>query len=91
MLAILEGLGGPELVLILVLVVLLFGGQRLPEFARGVGRSLREFKKASSEVENEIKKAIEDPPPAHAPTPPAKATAPSDTPDEGPPPFKPLI
>lgn len=56
-------IGGPELMLIFVLVLLLFGGKKLPEFARGLGKSIREFKKATSGVEDEIRKAMEEPPP----------------------------
>ena len=42
-------LGGTELVLILLLALLLFGGTRLPELAKGLGQAIREFKKASTE------------------------------------------
>jgi len=56
-------IGGPELMLIFALVLLLFGGKRLPEFARGLGKSIRELKKATSGVEEEIKRAMEEPPP----------------------------
>ncbi len=42
-------LGGTELVLILLLALLLFGGKRLPELAKGLGQAIREFKKANSE------------------------------------------
>ena len=47
------GLGGSELLLILAIVVLLFGGAKLPELARGLGKSIKEFKKASADVEAE--------------------------------------
>ncbi|MBL9203643.1 MAG: twin-arginine translocase TatA/TatE family subunit [Opitutaceae bacterium] len=43
------GLGGPELLLILAVVLLLFGAKKLPELAKGLGRSVKEFKKASVE------------------------------------------
>jgi len=43
------GLGWPELILILAIVLLLFGGSRLKDLAKGVGEAVREFKKASSE------------------------------------------
>src|SRR5882757_8787524 len=72
-LAFIEGLGGPEMVLILVIVLVLFGGEKLPDFARGLGKSIREFKKAASGVEEEFKRALEEdeqkkstpPPPAN--------------------------
>lgn len=51
--------GTPELMLIFFAILILFGGQRLPELAKGLGKSIREFKKASAGVEEEIKRAIE--------------------------------
>ncbi|MEO6182186.1 MAG: twin-arginine translocase TatA/TatE family subunit [Verrucomicrobiota bacterium] len=42
------GLGGMELVLILAVIVLLFGAKKLPGLARGIGQSIKEFKKGSS-------------------------------------------
>ncbi|MEI8313481.1 MAG: twin-arginine translocase TatA/TatE family subunit [Verrucomicrobiota bacterium] len=48
--------GGPELIFILVIVLLLFGAKKLPELARGLGQSLGEFKKAREEFEREIHK-----------------------------------
>ncbi|MEX2045022.1 MAG: twin-arginine translocase TatA/TatE family subunit, partial [Opitutus sp.] len=59
-LAFIEGLGGPEMVMIFVVVLLLFGGHKLPEFARGLGKTMREFKKAASGVEEEFKRALEE-------------------------------
>lgn len=50
------GLGTPEIIAILVIVFLLFGAKKLPEFARGLGKSLGEFKKAKSEFEEELMK-----------------------------------
>jgi len=47
------GLGGPELLLILAVVLLLFGAKKLPELAKGLGRSVKEFKKATVEEEEE--------------------------------------
>lgn len=49
--------GGPEIVFILVIVLLLFGAKKLPELARGLGQSLGEFKKARDEFEREIEKS----------------------------------
>jgi sec-independent protein translocase protein TatA len=48
-------LGGPEVAIIFVLMLLLFGAKKLPELARGMGKSLGEFKKAKQEFEDEIK------------------------------------
>ena len=45
------GLGMQELLVILVIVMLLFGAQKLPELARGLGKSVSEFKKGQSEEE----------------------------------------
>ena len=49
--------GGPELFFIFCLCILLFGAKRLPELARGIGRSVGEFQKAKDEIEREIAKA----------------------------------
>ena len=43
------GLGGPELILILIVVLLLFGAKKLPELARSLGKSVNEFKKGKEE------------------------------------------
>lgn len=61
-LAFIEGVGGPELLMIMVIVLILFGGKKLPEFARGLGNSIREIKKATSGVEEEFKRAMDDEP-----------------------------
>lgn len=75
-LAFVDGIGGPELLLIFILSLMLFGGKKLPELARGVGRSVREFKRAAAGVEQEIKRAIEAPPPVRRPPPAPAASAP---------------
>ncbi len=59
-LAFIEGLGGPEMLLIMFIVLLLFGANRLPELAKGIGKSVREFKKAASGVEEEVRRAMEE-------------------------------
>ena len=53
-------LNGETALIILVVVVLLFGGSKLPELARGLGKAKREFKKASEEVEDEVRSAVEE-------------------------------
>jgi sec-independent protein translocase protein TatA len=51
-------MGTPEIVLILFAVLLLFGGKKLPELARGLGKGMREFKDASDGVKREIHRNI---------------------------------
>lgn len=52
------GLGTGEIILILIIVLLLFGAKRLPELARSLGKSLREFKKAASDIQEEIQDSL---------------------------------
>lgn len=56
-LAFIGGLGGPEIAVIFVVVLLLFGAKKIPELARGLGKSMGEFKRARDEFEDEIKMA----------------------------------
>jgi len=51
----LGGLGAQELLLILLIILLLFGARKIPGIARGLGRSVSEFKKGAKELEDEIK------------------------------------
>ena len=48
-------LGAPELIVIVVLVLLLFGGKKIPELMRGLGKGIKEFKNASKEDAEENK------------------------------------
>ena len=54
------GLGAPELLIVLVILLVLFGGAKLPSLAKGLGQSIKEFKKASKDEEpqttTEVKK-----------------------------------
>ncbi|MBG7607922.1 MAG: twin-arginine translocase TatA/TatE family subunit [Verrucomicrobia bacterium] len=59
-LAFLGPIGGPEMIMIFVVVLLLFGAKKLPELARGVGKSMGEFKKAREEFEREITRSEEE-------------------------------
>ncbi|MGL4402083.1 MAG: Sec-independent protein translocase subunit TatA/TatB [Luteolibacter sp.] len=56
-LAFIGSLGTPEIILIFVVILLLFGAKKLPELARGVGKSMGEFKKARDDFEHEITRA----------------------------------
>jgi sec-independent protein translocase protein TatA len=48
------GLGTPELVVIMIICVILFGGRRLPELGSGLGKAIRNFRGATKEIEREI-------------------------------------
>jgi len=53
-------LGGQEMIIIFVVILLLFGAKKIPELARGLGKSMGEFKKARDEFEREITKAEDE-------------------------------
>ena len=52
--------GPQEMMIILVILLLLFGAKKLPELARGMGKSMGEFKKAKEDFEHEITRAADD-------------------------------
>jgi sec-independent protein translocase protein TatA len=53
-------LGMPEILLIALVVLLIFGGKKIPELMRGLGKGVNEFKKGMGDVENEFNKATSD-------------------------------
>jgi sec-independent protein translocase protein TatA len=55
-------LGGGEIILILALILILFGAKKLPELAKGLGQGIKEFKKATKEVTEEVSNAMEETP-----------------------------
>ena len=52
--------GGTEWLLIILAVLILFGGRKIPEFMRGLGRGIREFNDAKSNVKKEIEEGMSD-------------------------------
>jgi sec-independent protein translocase protein TatA len=71
-------LGGGEIILILAVVLIMFGAKKLPELAKGLGQGIKEFKKATREVTDEMQNAMDDnAPPANPPRriPPAATVA----------------
>ena len=74
-------LGGWEWIIVLLAVLLLFGAKKIPELARGLGQGIKEFKKATKEVTDEIQNAPADSTaqtgksPTTTPTPPAATVA----------------
>jgi len=69
-------LGMPELLFILVLALLVFGPKRLPQVGRTLGRSMREFRKATSELKRSVELEISDDEPARPAAAAPRATAP---------------
>ena len=61
------GLGGWEWVIVILAVLLLFGARKIPELARGLGQGIKEFKKATREVTDEIHNASNETPQAPKP------------------------
>ena len=56
--------GGWEIILILAVILILFGAKKLPELAKGLGQGIKEFKKATTDVTDEIKSAMDETPPS---------------------------
>ena len=78
-------LGAPELLIVLAIVVVLFGASRIPEIMGGMGKGIREFRKASSDLTDEIKRGAsqDTTPPASSESKPAESkpaeSKPADT------------
>ena len=53
-------MGGQELLIILAIILVLFGAKKIPELASGLGKGIKEFKKASKDVKEEIEHAADD-------------------------------
>lgn len=74
-------LGGPDLLVILVIILVLFGAKKLPELARGLGQAIKEFQKAKDEFTDELHKAGDTktaPPQSTVPQNPASTAAQTD-------------
>ena len=55
--AFLGNLGGPDLIIVLLIILVLFGAKKLPELARGMGSAIKEFQKAKDEFSDELHSA----------------------------------
>ena len=52
---------GPwQIIIIILVIIILFGGKKIPEIARGLGLGLKEFKKATREIKDEVQNAAKD-------------------------------
>ena len=54
------GLGGSEMILILLAILLLFGGKKIPELMRGIGQGIREFNDAKGSVKKQIEEGMKE-------------------------------
>ena len=52
---------GPEMLLVAFLVLLLFGGKKVPELMKGLGKGIKEFNNAKNSIESEIKESVKEP------------------------------
>lgn len=55
-------IGAPEIIFIVLIVLLLFGGKKIPELMKGLGRGVKSFKQGMNEMEEEVKRPLEDQP-----------------------------
>ena len=53
-------LGGPEVIIILFAILLLFGGKKIPELMRGMGKGIKEFNNARATIETELKESMKE-------------------------------
>jgi TatA/E family protein of Tat protein translocase len=56
------GIGTTELIIIMFIILLIFGAKKLPELAQGLGKGIREFKRASNDIQEELNINKEEPP-----------------------------
>ena len=75
-LALLNSLAGPDLIIIFLIVLIMFGAKKLPELAKGLGQAVREFGKAKDDMSNELNRAAQIPDPSHYHPPVDPATLP---------------
>ena len=55
------GIGTTELIIIMFIILLIFGAKKLPELAQGLGKGIREFKRASNDIQEELSMHKDDP------------------------------
>ena len=78
--SILAFIGGTEIMWIAIVVLVLFGDKKVPELMKGVGTGIREFKKASKDVQDEVQRVMDEP--ERPSTPPSSSTPPVRPPSD---------
>lgn len=53
-------IGMPELIVILLVVIILFGARKLPEIGNALGKAIREFRKSSKDIQDDVKDAVQE-------------------------------
>ena len=54
------GIGMPELIVVLIIILVLFGASRLPEIAKSLGKAIKEFKKAGKEIKSDVEEITKE-------------------------------
>ena len=57
-------IGAPEIIFIVLIVLLLFGGKKIPELMKGMGKGVKMFKQGMNEIEEEVKRPSDEPQPS---------------------------
>jgi sec-independent protein translocase protein TatA len=68
-----ENIGGSELLVVLLVVLIFFGPKKMPEMGKNIGKGIREFKKAMRDIQDDVEKSMKEP---AAPPPPPPVTPP---------------
>ena len=79
------GLGTPEIILIALALLLIFGAKRIPEIARGLGKGMREFKDATKDIQRELTVDIDDRKTTYRSQPPPQSASQPQAPPAQPP------
>ena len=61
-------IGAPEIIFIVLIVLLLFGGKKIPELMRGMGKGVKMFKQGMNDIEEEVKRPLDEQPNAQQPS-----------------------